>query len=66
VVNFLDIDGGRPENSQLVRVVDLSTGKEIATFEWDPRPFRTKPALSASGHKLARIRGGILEVFNIN
>ncbi len=66
LVNFLDIDEGRPQDFQRVRVIDISSGKEVYRIEWDPRPFLAKPALSPSGSRLARVRGGILEVLQIN
>lgn len=66
ILNFLDIDDGRPENFQRVRVIDMSSGKEIFRLEWDPRPHLIKPALSPSGHWLARVTGGVLEVFQVN
>jgi hypothetical protein len=66
IVNFLDTDDGRPQDFQRVRVIDLASGKEVSRLEWDPRPHLTKPALSPSGHRLARVRGGILEVFQVN
>jgi hypothetical protein len=66
IVNFLDIDDGRPQNFQRVRVIDMSSGNEVYNFEWDPRPHLVEPALSPSGHRIARVRAGILEVFQIN
>jgi hypothetical protein len=63
--NFLDIDDGRPENFQRVRVIDVSSGKELGLLEWDPRPSGIKPALSPSGRLIARVRAGILEVFRM-
>jgi hypothetical protein len=66
LVNFLDIDEGRPQDFQRVRVIDMLSGKEVSRLEWDPRPYLIKPALSPSGHRLARVRAGILEVFQVN
>jgi hypothetical protein len=66
VVNFLDIDDGRPENFQRVRVVDISSGDEISRFEWDPQSRVIKPAISPDGHRIARVRGGVLEVLQVN
>jgi hypothetical protein len=66
LANLLDIDEGRPQDFQRVRVIDISSGKEVYKLEWDPRPYLTKPALSPSGHRLARVRAGILEVFRLN
>jgi hypothetical protein len=66
IMNFLDIDDGRPQNFQRVRVIDMSSGNEVYRLEWDPRPHLIKPALSPSGHRIARVRAGILEVFQVN
>jgi hypothetical protein len=66
LLNLLDIDEGRPQDFQRVRVIDISSGKEVYQLEWDPRPYLTKPALSPSGHRLARVKAGILEVFQVN
>lgn len=66
IVYFFDIDDGRPMNFQRVRVVDLISGMESPPVEWDPRPFLSRPALSPSGHLLARVKRGILEVIHID
>jgi hypothetical protein len=66
IINFLDIDDGRPEDFQRVRVIDITSGREVFQLEWDPRPHLIKPALSPSGHRVARVKGGILEVFQVN
>jgi hypothetical protein len=66
IVNFLDFDSGRPQNFQRVRVIDLSSGNEVFRLEWDPRPHLIKPTISPNGHLIARVRGGILEVFHVN
>lgn len=65
VVNFLDIDEGRPENFQRVRVIDMSTWDEISRFEWDPKGYEVTPAISPDGHHVARVRGGVLEVLDV-
>jgi hypothetical protein len=66
ILNFPDIDTGRPENFQRVRVIDLSTGNEVSRFEWDPRPHVIKPAISPDGHRIARVKSGVLEVLQVN
>jgi hypothetical protein len=38
IINFLDIDGGRPQDFQRVRVIDALSGNEVSRLEWDPRP----------------------------
>jgi len=65
-VNFLDIDEGRPENVQRVRVIDLSSGDEVSRFEWDPRSRSIKPAIAPDGHHIVRVKGGVLEVLQVN
>lgn len=66
VANFLDIYDTRPENLQRVRVVDVSSGSQVALFEWNPRMLPLgrliKPQLSPSGHRLAKVEAGVLEV----
>jgi hypothetical protein len=67
-VNFLDIDEGRPANFESVSVMSSDSGKQLLALRWDPRPYRTAsavPALSPDGHKLAVIRHGNLEIFEI-
>jgi len=66
LANLQDIDEGRPQDFQRVRAIDISSGKEVYRLEWDPRPYLTKPVLSPSGHRLARVRAGSLEVFQVN
>lgn len=66
IANFLDIDDRRPQDFQRVRIIDMQSGKEVFRLEWDPRPNLVKPALSPSGHRLARVRAGVLEVFQVN
>lgn len=68
-VNSLDIDQGRPANVESVSVMSSDSGKELLALRWDPRPYRAPsavPALSPDGRKLAVIRHGILEVFEIH
>jgi hypothetical protein len=66
VGNFLDLDEGRPGNFQRVRVIDMPSGDEVSRFEWDPRPDGIKPAISPDGHRIARVRGGVLEILQVN
>jgi hypothetical protein len=67
IVNFMDIDQGRPYNFSPVRVFDTDSGKQLFELHWDPRPswFAPVATLSPDGHKLAVIRHSELEVFNI-
>jgi hypothetical protein len=70
VLNFWDIDEARPPNVQRVRVIDISSGAEVARLEWDPRqsPLRhsIEPRLSPSGHRLAKVEAGVLEILALN
>jgi hypothetical protein len=70
VLNFWDIDDARPPNVQRVRVIDISSGTEVARLEWDPRqgPLRhsIEPRLSPSGHRLAKVEAGIVEILALN
>jgi hypothetical protein len=67
-VNFLDIDSGRPLNFEQVKVLSIDSGKSLLELHWDPRPYigpLSIPALSPNGRRLAVIRHGFLEVFEV-
>ncbi len=67
IINFLDIDNGRPFNFESVSIISVDTGKVVLEERWDPRPYvglLAAPALSPDGRKLAIIRKGILEVYD--
>lgn len=66
ILNFYDIDDARPQDFQRVRVIDMLSGNEVFRLEWDPRPHLIKPALSPSGRRIALVRAGMLEVFQVN
>ncbi len=67
--NLPGIEETGPDHFQRVRVVDSASGNEVAKFQWDPQsdPLRyaVTPQLSPSGHLLARVRKGVLEVLQI-
>src|SRR5439155_20270979 len=66
LVNFLDIDSGRPFNFETVGVISADSGKPLLDLRWDPRPYvgpLSSPALSPDGHSLAVVHGGFLEVY---
>jgi len=68
ITNFTDIDSSRPFNFEKIRVLDLETGRPLLTLQWDPRPYipqLTLPAISPNGHRLAAIRRGFLEVYDV-
>ena len=61
-----DVEDTRPENFARLRVLDLASGVEKASVEWDPLSRTTDPALSPNGSKMARIRGGYLEIVAVH
>jgi len=68
LVNFLDIDSGRPVNFESVDVRSTGSGASLFDLRWDPRPYvgiPITPALSPDGRKLAVVRQGHLEIFEI-
>jgi hypothetical protein len=68
LVNFLDIDSGRPLNFESVDVRSTGSGVSLFELRWDPRPYvgiPITPALSPDGRKIAVVRQGFLEIFEI-
>ena len=66
LLNFLSIE--RPFNLERVNVMDTATGKSRFRLRWDPRPYvgvLSRPALSPDGRRVALIRHGFLEVFEV-
>ena len=58
----------KTRNVDIYRLFDTLSGAEICHFQWDPRPYfgtTVAPALSPSGHRLAVIRSGYLEVLEL-
>jgi hypothetical protein len=58
----------KTRNVDIYHVFDTLSGAEICRFQWDPRPYfgtTVAPALSPSGHRLAVMRSGNLEVFEL-
>lgn len=58
----------KTRDTDIYRIFDTHTGKELYHFEWDPRPYistHIAPAISPNGHSLAVIRSGYLEVFEL-
>jgi hypothetical protein len=68
--DFLGFEDSRAPDFQRVRVIEVSSGNEVARLEWAPArsPHRgfIEPQLSPSGHRLARIVGGVLEIVAVN
>jgi hypothetical protein len=60
--------GDPPYNSRRISVYDKQTGKELFTLQRDPRHYGgglTSPALSPTGHRVALLRRGVVEVFEV-
>lgn len=59
--------GEPPFNRQRVNVYDKQTGQELFTLRWDPRHagMTRRPALSPTGRRVALLRRGLLEVFEV-
>jgi hypothetical protein len=67
LLNFFSIE--RPFNLERANVMDVATGKSRFKLWWDPRPYvgeLSRPALSPDGHRVAIIRHGFLEVFEVH
>src|SRR5271165_6843659 len=66
LLNFFSIE--RPFNLERANVMDTATGKSRFRLWWDPRPYvgnLSRPALSPDGRRVALIRHGALEVFQV-
>jgi hypothetical protein len=52
----------------IYRIFDTHSGEELFHFQWDPWPYISTlvaPAISPSGHRLAVIHSGYLEIFEL-
>ncbi len=61
-------DDHKTRDVDIFRIFDTRSGKELLHFEWDPRPYISTlgaPSISPSGHRLAVIHSGYLEVFEL-
>jgi hypothetical protein len=57
---------GIPPSIESIRVMDTESGKLVFQLKWDPRPYgAVVPALSPNAHRIAILRGGFLEVYEI-
>jgi len=68
IINFFDINDSRAYNRKRIRVFDVGTGKQVFELQWDPRGYRGEsilPALSADGRRLAVVRAGELQVYEL-
>jgi hypothetical protein len=61
--------GDRPYNRRIIRVYDKQTRKELFSLQWDPRHdwggLTREPAFSPTGHRVALLRRGVVEVFDL-
>jgi hypothetical protein len=65
IVNILDIDQSRPENLWRIAVTEARSGKVLLSLHWNPKTHLVSPALSPSGTRLAVVRKGALEVYDV-
>jgi hypothetical protein len=65
MVDVLDIDQSRPENRWRICVLEAKSGKILFSLQWNPKTHLVGPALSPSGTKLAVVRKGVLEVYDV-
>jgi len=68
ILNFYDIESGRPLNFESVNVISIESGRSLLKLRWDPRPYvglLTPPAFAPNGRRLAIVRHGFLEVFEV-
>lgn len=62
IENLLDIEDARPFDRETVTILRLPDAAELAHAEWNPGPQYVRPAISPSGHRVARISNGRLHV----
>ena len=66
ILNYFSVE--RPFNLERVRVMEVASGKSRFRLRWDPRPYignLSRPALSPDGNRVALIRHGFLEVYQV-
>jgi hypothetical protein len=66
-INFGYVEGTQPSIESL-RVIDTESGKLLFQLKWDPRPYGYPlviPALSPSANRIAIVRQGYLEVYEV-
>lgn len=69
ITNPLGGLGSRPFDKRIISVYDTQTGRELLALQWDPRHdwggILRKPALSPNGHRVALLRRGVVEIFDL-
>jgi len=66
-INFGYVEG-TPPSIESLRVIDTESGKLLFQVKWDPRPYGYPlviPALSPSANRIAIVRQGYLEVYEV-
>jgi hypothetical protein len=69
MLNFYDFEDARPRDLERVRIFETSTGAQIFSLNWDPRPYIGYlgiSALSPNGRMIAIVRHGAVDVFDAN
>ncbi len=61
----LDRSGQRGVDKETVEVFEVGSGKQVFALEWRPGRHPSDVALSPDGLRLALIRGGFLEVYDL-
>jgi hypothetical protein len=63
--NFGYVEGMQPD-IESVKVINTESGKLVFHLKWNPRPYgEVVPALSPNANKIAIVRNGYLEVYEI-
>jgi hypothetical protein len=67
-INFGYVEG-TPPSIEDVRVMDTESGKLLFQLKWDPRPYGYPlviPALTPNANRIAIVRGGYVEIYEIH
>ncbi len=65
IMHPLDIDEPSPPNFRRITVYDNRSGKTVLSLHYNPKNHSVGPALSPNGTKLAIVREGVLEVYDL-
>ena len=65
ITHPLEIDEPRRPNIRRVTVHDTRSGKALLSLHYDPRNHFVGPTISPNGNRLAIVRKGILEVYEV-
>jgi len=67
-ISFMDDKASRPRNLKRIRVFDVASRKTLFENHWNPNRYEDSddlPSLSPDGHRVALVRDGVLEVYEI-